>query len=84
MRLLTCLLMVCLCAGAAGAAEFFVAPNGSDENPGTQAKPFATLEHARDVLRGLRAEGKLPAGDVTVFLRGGTYVLPGTLELKVE
>ena len=84
MRLLTCLLMVCLSLGAAGAAEYFVAPNGSDDNPGTQAKPFATLEHARDVLRGLRAEGKLPAGDTTVFLRGGTYVVPETLALKAE
>ena len=33
--------------GFAHAAEFFVAPGGSDANPGTQAKPFASLEAAR-------------------------------------
>ncbi|MCE5239341.1 right-handed parallel beta-helix repeat-containing protein [bacterium] len=81
MRRLLCLLAVLLPLAAAGAAEVFVAPNGSDDNPGTQAKPFATLQHARDVVRELRAAGKLPAGDTTVFLRGGTYSLAAPLEL---
>ena len=29
------------------AAELYVSPHGSDANPGTRAKPFATLERAR-------------------------------------
>ena len=45
------------------AAEYFVAPTGSDANPGSMAQPFATLQKGADVAG---------AGD-TVYLRGGTY-----------
>ena len=34
-----------------GAADFYIAPNGKDSNPGTQAAPFATLAKARDSVR---------------------------------
>jgi hypothetical protein len=43
--------------------EYFVAPTGSDTNPGTMALPFATIQRGNDVAA---------AGD-TVWLRGGTY-----------
>jgi len=33
-------------------ADFHVAPGGNDGNPDTAGKPFATLERARDALRG--------------------------------
>ena len=36
------------------AAEFHVAPTGNDANPGTKAKPFATLERARETVRALQ------------------------------
>lgn len=36
------------------AAELFVSPQGSDTNSGTLARPFATLERARDAARRLR------------------------------
>lgn len=36
---------------------------GSDANPGTESKPFRTLQHAADIVR---------AGDI-VDVRGGTY-----------
>jgi hypothetical protein len=45
------------------AAEFFVAPNGSDNAPGTIAKPFATLHRAQQAVK---------PGD-TATLRGGVY-----------
>jgi MYXO-CTERM domain-containing protein len=45
------------------ATEYYVAPTGSDSNPGTQASPFATLQKGADTA---------VAGD-TVWLRGGTY-----------
>jgi hypothetical protein len=57
----------------ATAVEYHVAPAGSDANPGTADKPFATLERARDAMRG---QG---GGDVVVH--GGTYVLKETVEL---
>ena len=59
--LLAALLMAPL--AAVRAADFFVAPAGNDANPGTEAKPFATVQ---------RAQQDVAPGD-TVFLRGGTY-----------
>ena len=53
-------------------AEIYVAPGGSDSNPGTREKPFATLAAARDALR--RASPGAMAGS-TVYLRAGVYRL---------
>lgn len=64
--------------------EFFVAPDGRDENPGTLAQPFATLCRARDAVRGLKRNGPLPAGGVTVWLRGGEYRTNETFALTKE
>ena len=60
--------------GNAGKAEttFYVALNGSDSNPGTLAKPWATIAHAAKVLK---------AGD-TVYIRGGTYPLTQQIRAK--
>ena len=54
-------------------AEYFVAPAGNDANPGTEAKPFATLERARDATRSARGS--------TVTLGAGTYRLTNTFAL---
>ena len=70
-----------LCQMAA-AAEFTVAPDGSDANPGTEASPFATLVRARDALRELRAKKADPAAGATVTVRGGTYQMAQPLELS--
>jgi hypothetical protein len=43
---------------------YFLAPNGNDGNPGTEAKPWRTFGHAMQQLR---------PGD-TLYARGGTYV----------
>lgn len=51
----------------------YVAPDGDDTSPGTIEEPFATLEGARDAIRDLRADGDLPEGPVTVYLREGSY-----------
>lgn len=54
----------CLIAtSAAAAADFCVAPNGNDLNPGSKERPFASLQ---------RAQKAVTPGD-TVFIRGGTY-----------
>ncbi len=50
-------------------ADFYVAPDGSDSNPGTRSQPWRTIQRAADSL--------LP-GD-TVYIRAGTFrerVLP--------
>ncbi len=48
-----------------GEGVFFVAPGGSDSNPGTESAPWATLNHAARVLT---------AGQI-VYVRGGVYKL---------
>lgn len=45
------------------AADFYVAPSGNDINPGTEDKPFATVQ---------RAQRAVAPGDM-VLIRGGTY-----------
>ena len=68
-------------ASQGAAATFFVATNGSNAHPGSEAKPFATLERARDVIRQRRASGPLPAGGITVEVRGGVYSRSQPFEL---
>jgi len=58
-----------LCCPELPAAELFVSPAGSDENPGTLEQPLATLHQAQRTARQLKGEA------VTVYLRGGTYYL---------
>jgi len=79
-RFLTTAAFVLLLAHAATAAEFHVAPTGNDANPGTQAKPFATLERARDAIRQLKQAGPLKE-PISVFVRGGTYGVQASLIL---
>ena len=69
-------------ASGTGAAEFYVAPGGRDENPGNKGKPFATLQRARGEVRKLIAAGLKT--DVTVWIRGGTYTLRDTLVFGPE
>jgi hypothetical protein len=66
-------LLAPLCRAATGPADFYVAPTGSDQNPGTKEQPFATLVRARDAVRQKIKAGL--DGDVTVLVRGGTYEL---------
>jgi len=67
-------------AGCAGTGEFYVAPDGNDDNAGTKAKPFATLERARDAVRAAREAGAEVAV-ATVWLRSGNYFLSETFRL---
>ncbi len=69
--LLPALMVGVLAAGCASSPEapaspggpYYVAPDGDDANPGTEAAPWATLQHAAEVLR---------PGE-TVYVRGGLY-----------
>ncbi len=55
--------LLLLLAGPALAASFYVAPGGDDASPGSEAKPFATVQKGVDAAK---------PGD-TVYLRGGVY-----------
>jgi hypothetical protein len=69
--------------GATGGLELAVAPGGDDNGPGTLARPFATLERARDAIRGAVASG-LGAPGATVWIRGGVYERSATLVLDAS
>ena len=62
---------------------FYVSPKGDNNNPGTEAKPFATIDRARDAVRELKKSGPL-AKPVSVILLGGTYNLKEALVLTPE
>src|SRR5947209_3932713 len=48
--------------------EFYVSPKGADTNSGTEARPFASLERARDAARAAKHDAP-----ITIWLRGGDY-----------
>jgi hypothetical protein len=49
---------------------YHVAVNGDDANPGTEDKPFATIEHARDVIQTISSNMQSP---IEVIIHGGAY-----------
>lgn len=64
------------------AADIHVSNRGADGDPGTRAKPLATLHAAQQKVRAMVAQGlKEP---VTVIVHGGTYHLPRPLELRPQ
>jgi len=67
-----------LCLGFS--ETLYVAPDGSDENPGTEAAPFATIARAQQEARVLTSAG----GGVTVYLRGGVYYLDAPIVFTPE
>jgi len=71
-RLSACLLAAAI---AARAADYYVAPEGSDANPGIEARPVRTLTRVRDLLR--REPGG--AAGSTVHLLPGIYRVTETL-----
>jgi hypothetical protein len=81
--ILTAATLILACRGAL-AATFYVAPHGSDANPGSEDRPFATLQRARDEIRQRKAAGAVPAGGVTVELAGGVYELSRPVALTEE
>jgi hypothetical protein len=68
--------------GRTNAADFYVAPDGDDQNAGSLESPFATIGRARDAVRALQAGGE--ARDVLVWLRGGTYRIGETIVFSLE
>ncbi len=50
--------------------DIYVAPNGSDENDGSKAAPFATWQRANEEVQKYNAE---MTGDIVVHFAGGNY-----------
>ena len=70
-----------LSAAAADSVSLYVSPQGDDGGNGSLNSPFRTLEHARDVVRGLNDSMD---SDITVYLRGGTYPVVSTIEFTAD
>ena len=64
--------------------DVFVAPDGDDAAPGTREEPVASLRRARDLLRARPDAERAEHGPVTVWVRGGDYLLPAGLRLTAE
>jgi hypothetical protein len=62
-------------------ATLYVSPTGSDDNLGTEAKPFSTITEARQAVR---AVNKNMNGDIVVVLRGGIYRIDTTIAFESE
>ena len=65
--------LVCLLSLVVGYSQnshsIYVSASGKDNNPGTIAKPFATLEKARKEVRKILAKEKNIS--ISVYFRGG-------------
>lgn len=72
-RALAWLTIVLSLGSPAFAADYYVAPDGSDDASGTEDAPFATAQ---------RGQQAASPGD-TVFFRGGTYAFSGNSDIGV-
>lgn len=63
--------------------NLYVDPTGNDTTgTGTKLAPFKSLFKARSTIRAYK--GNLPAGGVTVWVKGGTYNLATTFDLNAQ
>jgi hypothetical protein len=70
---------------SAAAATIWVAPNGSDRDPGTRERPMATVLMAQRKARDLRRLNDPSVQDgVRIVLRGGVYELAEPLRFRPE
>lgn len=77
--------LICMAHFGAYAVSLFVSPNGNDANPGTQEKPFATLQQALRAAREIRRLNQLPKNEnITITMRGGTYQLAEPVFIRPE
>src|SRR5260221_490258 len=83
MKILPILLQIGLALPVLG-QPYYVAPTGSDGNPGTLEKPFATIQRAQQAVRRFNGSAVQRFDGSTVWLRGGTYYLPDKLVFNSE
>ncbi len=64
--------------------NYYVSPNGSDTNAGTQSSPFKTIDRAKEAVRQLKASEGLPFGGVGINLMEGNHSIDKTITLTNE
>ena len=62
-------------SSSSAATEYYVFPDGVDDNPGTEARLFLTLTRVRDAVREV---SEAMTADVHVYWRDGKYRLSQT------
>ena len=62
--------------------EIYVSKNGAADGDGSFEKPYASIEEALN--RAAECSRYRTAGDVTIYLRGGTYYIDDTLEINSD
>jgi len=77
-------LLFCFFGCGSEATIFYVAKDGSVDNPGTIDAPFSKLEDARNAIRKLKNSKGLPGGGLQVLIRSGVYQLSETFTLSEE
>lgn len=75
-----CILVLLGVSPSGWSAELYIAPDGSDHNPGTIEAPFASLEKARDTVREWKKNEATPSAH-TIYLRDGKYFLNQSFHL---
>ncbi|MDD4190947.1 MAG: right-handed parallel beta-helix repeat-containing protein [Mangrovibacterium sp.] len=75
----TLLLLIVSCTSP---IEFYVSPGGDDQNPGTEAEPFQTLERAKQAVKEQLSER--PSRQLVVNVKGGTYLLSNPVFFTAE
>lgn len=63
-------------------SAYYIATDGSDDNPGTIGAPFLTIEHAQTVVQAAIAGGMSEI--VRVYLRGGAYTISTGLSFGAD
>jgi len=68
------------------AVTLHVSPAGRDDGDGSEARPFRTVEEARNAVRALKKSrgGSLPQGGVRIVIAGGAYPVTRSLTLGAE
>ena len=72
------LILSCLLILRAPAAEFWVAPDGNDSNPGTQIQPLASIATAQRQARELRRLAKVDTNEPVRIVSVNCSAVPGS------
>src|SRR6185312_16339206 len=84
-RIVACRFVVgwCFFGLSATGAELWVSTTGNDRNPGTEARPFASVSRALQKGSELRKPANASEVQATqIILRGGIYPLKTALSLR--
>jgi len=81
MKYVICMVIALSLAQFGFAADYYVACDSSDSNPGSKDRPFRTPARARDAVR---ESGTLGKESVTVHFSGGRYYLDKPLVLSAK